>query len=166
MNRNRALTLVVALVLSIASPAAIASAAPPDPTAAPVGAELPGASGSAIGPGGDLFVASPASGTIYRIDRHTHSVDTFHEGLPPQVPPLGGVTDLAFQGDTAYSLVTLVGPDVGGDDTVGIYRLDTSTTATPIADLGTWSQSHPPSTDFFVPSGVQYAIHPSGAASS
>jgi len=29
---------------------------------------------------------------------------------------------------------------------------------TVIADLGAWSASHPPSTVFFVPSGVQYAI--------
>jgi sugar lactone lactonase YvrE len=58
-------------------------------------------------------------------------------------------------------LVTLVGPDVGGTDVVGIYRIDGKNRATVIADIGSWSIAHPPTTDFFVPSGVQYAMQSS-----
>ncbi len=68
--------------------------------------------------------------------------------------------DVAFQGRTAYALVTLVGPDVGGDAVVGLYRLDGPTSTTLVAALGRWSTEHPPSTDYFVPSGVQYALQP------
>jgi hypothetical protein len=154
MIRTRALLLVAALATALALPTATASAAA---TVAPL-ATLPSGTGSAIGPGGDLFVASPSDGSIYRIDRRTHAVSTFHTGLPLPVFPVGGVMDVAFQGSTAYALVTIVGPDVGGTDTVGIYRLDGPTSATPVADLGTWSIDHPPVPDFFIPSGVQYAF--------
>ena len=55
-------------------------------------------------------------------------------------------------------LVTLVGPDVGGSDVVGIYRVDGPTSFTLVADIGAFSIANPPATDFFVPSGVQYAL--------
>lgn len=148
---------VLVLAACIAAGLALSAPAPATGHLGPV-ASLPGATGSTIGPAGDLFVASPGTGTIYRIDRHTRAVTTFHTGLPAQVIPLGGVMDVAFQGATAYALVTLVGADVGGSDTVGIYRLDGPTTATPVADLGAWSAANPPPTDFFVPSGLQYAF--------
>ena len=32
--------------------------------------------------------------------------------------------DVAFRGKTVYVLVTLVGPDVGGSDVVGVYEVD------------------------------------------
>jgi hypothetical protein len=66
--------------------------------------------------------------------------------------------DVAFYGSTAYVLVTLVGEDVGGSDIVGIYRIDGPTSHTVIADIGAFSLDNPPTTDFFVPTGVQYAI--------
>ena len=154
MFRTRALLVAAALTTALVVPATTASAVG---TATPV-ASLPSGSGSAIGPGGDLYVASPADGTIYRIDRHTHEVSPFHTGLPLPIFPLGGVMDVAFQGSTAFALVGLVGPDVGGTDTVGIYRLDGPTAQTLVADLGTWSIAHPPETDFFIPSGVPYAF--------
>jgi hypothetical protein len=68
--------------------------------------------------------------------------------------------DVAFLHHTAYVLVTLVGPDVGGNDTVGIYRLDGPHTVTVVADIGAYAIANPPETDFFVPSGVQYAMQP------
>ncbi len=154
MVRPRALLLVAALTTALVVPAAAASAAG---TVTPL-ATLPSASGTTIGPGGDLFVASPVDGAIYRVDRHSHEVSTFHTGLPLQVFPVGGVMDVAFQGSTAYALVSIVGPDVGGTDTVGIYRLDDATSSTPVVDIGTWSIAHPPVPDFFIPSGVQYAF--------
>ena len=67
--------------------------------------------------------------------------------------------DVAFVGHTAYVLVTLVGPAFGQPDVVnGIYRIEKDGSATAIADVGAWSIAHPPATDFFVPSGVQYAL--------
>jgi hypothetical protein len=70
----------------------------------------------------------------------------------------GGPVDIAFLGRTAYVLVTLVGPDVGGSDVVGLYRVDGPNTFTVVADIGAFSIANPPETDFFVPSGVQYAL--------
>ena len=70
----------------------------------------------------------------------------------------GGPVDIAFLGRTAYVLVTLVGSDVGGGDVVGIYRVDGPDSFTVVADIGAFSIANPPATDFFVPSGVQYAL--------
>ena len=159
MSRYRALALAAATALVAVLIPAPASHADVADTVVHV-ADLPGASGSTIGPGGDLFVTSGPTGSIFRIDRHTREVTTFTEGLPKQVLPLGGVMDVAFQGSTAYALVTLVGPDVGGSDPVGLYRIDGPSSATLVADIGAWSEAHPPDTDFFVPTGVQYALQP------
>ncbi len=82
--------------------------------------------GSTVGPGGALFVTEAVAGRIVRIDPQTGAVTTFASGLPAGNPGIGigGVMDVAFMGSTAYALVTLVGTDVGGDDEVGIYRVD------------------------------------------
>ncbi|HYI78580.1 MAG TPA: hypothetical protein VEW65_13240 [Chryseolinea sp.] len=55
-------------------------------------------------------------------------------------------------------MVTLVGPDVGGSDTVGVYRIDGPNSFTIIADIGAFSIANPPNTPFDVPTGVQYSI--------
>ncbi len=68
------------------------------------------------------------------------------------------MVDVAFIGGTAYALVTGVGPDLEGDDVVGIYRVDGPNSFTVVADLGAFSLANPPATDFFVPTGFQYAI--------
>jgi hypothetical protein len=52
----------------------------------------------------------------------------------------------------------MVSPDVGGNSTGGIYRVDGPQQFTLIADIGTYSATHPPPSSFFVPTGVQYAI--------
>ena len=57
-------------------------------------------------------------------------------------------------------LVTLVGEDVGGSDVVGIYRVDGPDTFTVVADIGAFALANPPSTSFFVPTGVQYSLDP------
>jgi len=74
------------------------------------------------------------------------------------VIPLGGALDVAFMGGTAYALVTLVGPDVGGSDVVGIYRVDGPDSFTVVADIGAFALSNPPTTSFDVPTGVQYSL--------
>ena len=118
--------------------------------------------GSAVGPGGDLFVTAPLTGSIWRIDPKTGERTLFATGLPARNPDpffIGaGVVDVAFIGSTAYALVTGVGEDLGESDIVGIYRVDGPTTSTIIADIGAWSMENPPATDFFVPTGFQYAI--------
>jgi hypothetical protein len=57
-------------------------------------------------------------------------------------------------------LVTLVGPDVGGSDVDGIYRVDGPHSFTVIADIGQFAINNPPATPFDVPTGVQYALEP------
>jgi hypothetical protein len=137
-----------------------ASARDLTPSAQVIVTGLAGATGSAIGPGGDLYVAEAVAGEITRIDLKTGAVSTFASGLPARVIPVGGVMDVAFVGRTAYALVTLVGPDVGGSAAVGLYRVDGPTSFTLIADIGAFSIAHPPATAFDVPSGVQYALEP------
>ncbi len=124
-------------------------------------ATLPqGASGSTVGPGGALYVTEGAAGRISRVDPKTGDVTTFTSGLPLQLPAIGigGVWDVAFLGGTAYAIVMLVGPDVGGSDVVGIYRIDGPNSYTIIADIGAFSIANPPTSPFFVPTGVQYSI--------
>ena len=133
------------------------SAAPSDPVLFVSG--LQGASGSTIGPEGALYVTEGALGRILRVDPRSGERTTFASGLPPAViPGLGGVIDVAFIGSTAYALVTLVGPDVGGTSTVGIYRIDGPESYTVVADIGAFAIANPPDTQFDVPTGLQYAI--------
>jgi hypothetical protein len=118
--------------------------------------------GSAVGPGGVLFVTEAVAGRIVRVDPRTGTVTTFASGLPAGNPGIGigGVMDVAFIGGTPYALVTLVGPDVGGSDVVGIYRVDGPSSFTVVADIGQYAIDNPPSIPFpyEVPSGVQYAL--------
>jgi hypothetical protein len=121
---------------------------------------LQGGSGSTIGPGGALYVTEGTTGRILRVDPQSGNVTTFASGLPPTIPAVGfgGATDVAFIGKTAYALVTLVGFDVGGDDVVGIYRMNGPNSFTVVADIGEWAVQNPPNTDYFLPTGVQYAL--------
>jgi hypothetical protein len=111
-----------------------------------------------------LFVTAPLAGSIWRVDPKTGAVTLFASGLPARIPGLdfigSGVVDVAFIGGTAYALVTGVAPDLQGHDVVGIYRVDGPDSFTIVADIGAWSIAHPPTTDFFVPTGFQYAIEP------
>ena len=111
-----------------------------------------------MGPDGALYVPDGLGGRVLRVDPRTGVVTTFTSGLPRSIIGIGGAMDVAFKGKTAYVLVTLVGADVGGSDVVGVYRVDGPTSSTVVADIGAFSLSHPPSTDFFVPTGVQYAL--------
>jgi sugar lactone lactonase YvrE len=143
---------------------AIAHAEPGPPTggAPPVArllaTGLQGGAGSAIGPGGALYVTETAAGRISRVDPKTGVLTTFATGLPPAILGIGGAMDVAFIGGTAYALVTLVGEDVLGDDPVGIYRMTGPNEFELFADIGTFSIEHPPDMMIDVPSGLQYAI--------
>ena len=152
--------LALVLVALVAPSPASAAPASGDVTAYRLVAGLEGGSGSTIGPDGALYVTENAAGRITRVDPRTGATTTYASGLPRLIPAagFGGPVDIAFLGRTAYVLVTLVGPDVGGSDVVGIYRVDGPTSFTVVADIGAFSIANPPATDFFVPSGVQYAL--------
>ena len=129
-----------------------------EPSATLLVTGLQGASGSTIGPDGALYVTEGVAGRVSRVDPETGDVTTFASGLPRRIAGFGGATDIAFIGKTAYVLVTVVGSDIGGTNVVGIYRVDSPSTFTVIADIGAFALQNPPHTDFFVPTGVQYAL--------
>jgi hypothetical protein len=128
------------------------------PNAARLVTGLEGATGSTIGPGGALYVTEGAAGRISRVDPQTGEITTFASGLPNSIVGIGGAIDVAFIGSTAYALVTLVGPDVGGSNVVGIYRVDGPDSFAVVADIGEFNLLNPPNTPFDVPTGVQYAL--------
>ncbi len=118
-------------------------------------------SGSTIGPDRALYVTDGPGGRVLRVDPTTGATRTFASGLPRAIPGvgIGGAMDIVFLRRTAYVLVTLVGPEFGQPDVVaGVYRVDRHGRPTAIADVGAWSAAHPPDTDFFIASGVQYAL--------
>jgi sugar lactone lactonase YvrE len=153
--------LVLALLASVVPSAASAAGSSGDPTAHRLVTGLEGGSGSTVGPDGALYVTESAAGRVTRVDPRTGATSTFASGLPQLIGAVGfgGPVDVAFLGRTAYVLVTLVGADVGGSDIVGIYRVEGPNRFTVVADLGAFSIANPPATSFFVPSGVQYALH-------
>jgi sugar lactone lactonase YvrE len=133
--------------------------------AAPARAELlvsglQGAFGSTVGPGGALFVSEAAAGRIARIDPRRGAVTTFASGLPANPAVGGGVFDVAFIGSTAYALVSVVTPEVGGSGVDGVYRVDGPNRFTIVADIGAFNRANPPETDFFIPTGVPFALEP------
>jgi len=156
-GKNLAAALTLCIVLIFGSTQAVKKP-PGEPSVTTLVTGLAGALGSTIGPGGALYVAEGLAGRISRVDPRTGDVTTFATGLPQRIVPIGGVMDVAFIGGTAYALVTLVSPDVGGNDVDGIYRIDGPNSFTVIADIGQFSINNPPDTPFDVPSGVQYAL--------
>ena len=156
--RRNVLLLAATLITLITPPSAISAPPSSEPEVSLLVTGLQGALGSTVGPGGALFVTEAIAGRISRVDPKTGEITTFASGLPPRIARIGGAMDVAFIGQTAYVLITLVGPDVGGDDTVGIYRVDGPNTFTVIADIGAFALQNPPETPFGVPTGVQYAL--------
>jgi sugar lactone lactonase YvrE len=163
-NVMKSKSLVIGSVISFmiilgSNPAIAAKIQSADPSPVLITEGLEGSSGSTIGSDGALYVTEGAVGRISRIDPQTGDISTFASGLPEWIIPLGGAIDVAFIDETAYVLVTLVGdPVIGGEDVVGIYRVDSSDSFTVIADIGQFSIDNPPDTDFFLPTGVQYAL--------
>ncbi len=166
MRKGRAALLAAAmtavLLPGVLMPTAANAAKPeaPEPVAEVLATGLGGSIGSTIGPDGALYVAARENGEIVRVDTVTGATTVYASGLPTH--PVGGIFDVAFLGGTAYALVSVVGPDVGGTATGGIYRIDDPDSSTLVADLATWSTENPPPTSFDVPSGVQYAFQPFG----
>jgi sugar lactone lactonase YvrE len=156
---SRVISALATVVLAIlVASATIMSPATAAPTVTRLVAGLASGSGSTVGPDGALYVTEGAVGRVSRVDPQTGDVTTYANGLPPWIVGIGGAMDVKFIDGTAYVLVTLVGSDVGGDDVVGIYRVDGPDRFTVIADIGAWAVAHPPATSFFVPTGVQYAM--------
>ena len=150
---------LTALVMPATAEAAVTASTSCRHQARLLAAGLSGSSGSTVGPDGALYVAEGGAGRISRVDRKTGRTSVFATGLPARaIPGLGGVIDVAFIGGTAYALVTLVSPDVGGTAVDGIYRVDGAGSFTVVADLGQWSLAHPPATAYFVPTGLQFAL--------
>jgi hypothetical protein len=123
---------------------------------------LDGPIGSTIGPDGALYVAEGLAGRISRVDPQTGDITTFASGLPKALIGIGGPMDIAFIGKTAYVLVTLVDPDVGGTNVDGIYRVDGPDSFTVIADIGAFNELNPPTIPFAIqiPTGLQFAMRP------
>src|SRR5215212_6902968 len=128
MNRKRfVIGLALSCLIILGSGKADAGNIPSeDPNAVLLVTGLKGATGagSTIGPDGALYVTEGAAGRISRVNPRTGDITMFARGLPKAVIDIGRAMDVAFIGKTAYVLVTLVGPDVGGSDIVGIYRVD------------------------------------------
>lgn len=165
LSRKLMIHILLALMLFVGVSSAAAATAknpPGEPNATLLVTGLEELQGSAVGPGGALFVTAPLTGSIWRIDPKTGARTLFATGLPARNPDpffLGaGVVDVAFIGGTAYALVTGVGEDLGENDIVGIYRVDGPNSSTIIADIGAWSMANPPTPEFFVPTGFQYSI--------
>jgi hypothetical protein len=167
MSFRRALTVLMATVAAVAVgiPSTASAKKPPKPPAvhelASFGApacDYGCGSGSTVGPDKALYVPDPPTGRVLRVDPKSGDVTPFATGLPASIIGGGGAMDVEFIGRTAYVLVTLVGPDVGGSSVVGIYRVDGSDDFTVVADIGAFAVANPPDTAFFVPTGVQYAL--------
>ena len=159
MRSQRMLLLLVAAVVGMIAPSAASAKSPSlAPTTTQLLTGLEGGSGSTVGPGGALYVTESAAGEISRVDPRTGEITTFASGLPQSIIGIGGTTDVAFIGGTAYALVTVVGPDIGGADVVGIYRIDGPDSFTVIADIGAFALSNPPGFPVDIPTGVQYAL--------
>jgi len=157
---RRLLVLFAALIAVSVPSAALAAPHPGNPTASRLVTGLQGGWGSTVGPDGALYVTETAAGKITRVDPQTGATTTYASGLPKSIIGLGGATDIAFLGHTAYVLVTLVSPDVGGSAVDGIYRVDGPHSFTVIANIGQFAINHPPATSFEVPSGLQFALQP------
>lgn len=167
MHMKKQLIVTVSLIaLGLPSMASAKQGPPPNPVVTTIATfAAPGCaggcgSGSTVGPDHALYVTDGKTGRVLRIDPDTGATSTFASGLPTSPAPIGGAMDVTFIGQTAYVLVTLVGPFFGQPTIVdGIYRIEKDGTGTPIADIGAWSIAHPPAnTIYFITSGVQYAI--------
>ncbi len=161
-RRRTALLLLATLLGALAAPA-VAQADPSPGAAEPelLVTGLAGGSGSTVGPDGALYVPEPVSGEVSRIDPDTGETTVVASCLPPQVlvGDAGGAMDVAFLDSTMYALTSMVSADVGGSAVTGVFRVEDDTCEV-VADIGAWTIENPPPPDFdfFVPTGVPYAM--------
>jgi hypothetical protein len=162
-GRRTPLLLLATLLGVLAAPASVQAVPPPladDAELLVTG--LAGGSGSTLGPDGALYVPEPISGEVSRIDPRTGATTVVAACLPPQVlvGDAGGAMDVAFLGSTMYALTSMVSEDVGGSAVTGIFRVKDEDTCEVVADIGAWTLQNPPppDIDFFVPTGVPYAM--------
>jgi hypothetical protein len=159
MGPRRLLSLLAAALLLVLTPStASAHHPPPSPEPRLLAAGLSGAWGSTVGPDGALYVAESVSGEVSRIDPRTGATTTFASGLP--TAPNGGPHDIVFVRGTAYVLVGFITREAGGAEgnVDGIYRVDGPSAFTPVADIGAFAKENPPATDYFIATGVPYAL--------
>ncbi len=167
MRRTRIITLF-AIVVSVitgsiaAVPAgAHARKAPTPPMQVTLLADgLQGSVGATIGPDGALYVPEAAARPDHTHRSHDRQRHDVRKWTPASGDPPRWGDRRRVRRTTMYVLVTVVGPDVGGNSVVGIYRRDGSGGFSVFADLGTWSIDHPPATAFDLPDGVQFALQP------
>src|SRR5262245_12716042 len=102
MGFNRAVLGFVVGAGLIAAGGATVGGARPQGTATRtlLASSLQGSSGSAVGPGGALYVTEGAAGRLSRVDPETGAITTVAEGLPPALVGIGGAIDVAFIGST------------------------------------------------------------------
>ena len=148
---TRHLVALATVAVAVVAPSAATAAAPPTeaPTPTRLVTGLEGGSGSTVGPDGALYVTEGAAGRISRVDPKTGDVTTFASGLPKAIrsASVGRSTSRSSaRPRTCWS--PLVGPDVGGSDVVGIYRVDGPDSFTVVADIGAFALANPPSTPF------------------
>lgn len=165
VRRNLAIVAALLAVAWITVAAVSVGAAPSAPHLLHGG--LAAGSGSTVGPDGALYATDPVNGSIVRVDPSTGNASTYADCLPKRLVPVlnfSGATDVAFIGDTAYALVTVVSdPLLGGTAADGIYRIDGPHSCSLVADIGAWSAAHQPTGrgfDFVLVTGVQYAMQP------
>jgi hypothetical protein len=167
MKIGKHLAVVAALLAAASIATAVASARDASPTSHLLVAGLASASGSTVGPDGALYVNDPVNGTIVRVDPATGGTSTYADCLPKRFVPIfdfSGGMDVAFIGNTAYALVTVVSdPLLGGNAADGIYRIDGPHSCSLVANIGAWSATHQPTGrgfPFVLVTGVQYAMQP------
>ena len=170
MSVGRRIALLLAglgLLIGLA-PSGTGAESPGSPEVTPLASFGTLGSGSTIGPGGALYVTDGNAGRVLRIDRRTGEVDVHASGLPTTLEAvgIGGAMDVVFVGARAYVLVTLVGDDVGGDDKVGIYRIERDGSHTLFADIGAFSLANPPKQTSSSTRGCSTRSSRTGAGSS
>jgi hypothetical protein len=123
-ERRNGMRLRIAIAAALLAASVLAMAPTPATASTRLVTGLAGGAGSTVGPDGALYVTEPLAGRVSRVDPASGRLTTFTSGLPASIIGLGGVMDVAFIGHTAYVLVTLAAPDVGGSNIDGIYRVD------------------------------------------
>ena len=164
MRRTRMMLLLAAALTALIAPSTASAAGPHHSDHAPsirvLTSGLDGALGSTVGPDGAFYVAEGIAGRISRIDPRTGRRTTFVSGLADTRERRSAVRWTSRSctarptSSSRWSAPTSAGPAVDG-----IYRVDGPHHVHVVADIGAYSLAHPPVPAFFIPTGVQFALH-------